>query len=191
MSEQERLHFWTKALNLAGFKVVHERRDTPSDPVRFTVVPVADTVTCPHCSAKCDNVHRRHDSKPIKDLPLGEQAIELIVRTPQFHCLNCGAFFTLKYNVFAPGTHATQRFLDYAVRLIRFSDIANVAALLGVPENTMIRWYYDYVERQQQAPDADLKPITSIGIDELSLKKSTGSSPPESSTTAMGESSRC
>ena len=37
MSEFHQLAFWTKALNLPGFKVVHERRDTPSDPVRFTV----------------------------------------------------------------------------------------------------------------------------------------------------------
>jgi len=66
--------------------------------------------------------------------------------------------------------------LKQAARLIRFSDIANVAEFFGVAENSLSRWYYDYVERQQQAPPANLKPIKSIGIDELSLKKSTGSS---------------
>src|SRR5438270_505422 len=39
MTEQERLAFWTNALNLPGFRVVHERRDGPNDPVSFTVVP--------------------------------------------------------------------------------------------------------------------------------------------------------
>jgi len=71
---------------------------------------------------------------------------------------------------------ATERSLGQAARLIRFSDVANAAAFLGVPEKNLQRWYYDYVERQAQKPPTDLKPIQSLGIDELSLKKSTGSS---------------
>jgi hypothetical protein len=47
MSEQERLAFWSTALNLSEFRVVHERRDTPSDPVRFTVVPRQEIGVCP------------------------------------------------------------------------------------------------------------------------------------------------
>jgi transposase len=176
MSEQERLAFWTKALNLPGFRVVHERRDTPGDPVRFTVMPNQEVGACPGCGHASDSVHRRHDSSPIKDLPLSEQPVDLIFRTPQFHCERCDLFFTLRYAAFAPGAHATERFLAQAAKLIRFSDIANAAAFFGVAENTLTRWYYDYVERQQKAAPADLKPIKSIGIDELSLKKSTGSS---------------
>jgi len=176
MSEQDRLAFWTKALNLPGFRIVHERRDTPSDPVFFTVVPVGDVAACPHCGHACDTVHRRHDSKPIKDLSLGPQAIELIVRTPGFKCERCESFFTPSYAAIAPGTHATERFLEQAARLIRFSDVANVAAFFSVPENTLARWYYDYVDRQQQTPPPNLKPIPSLGIDELSQKKSTASS---------------
>jgi transposase len=175
MSEQERLAFWTKALNLAEFRVVHERRDTPGDPVRFTVVPRQEVGVCPACGHASDSVHRRHDSSPIRDLPLSDQPVDLIFRTPQLHCERCGAFFTPSYAAFAPGAHATERFLAQAARLIRFSDVAN-AAFFGVAESTLTRWYYDYVERQQKAPPADLKPIKSIGIDELSLKKSIGSS---------------
>jgi hypothetical protein len=66
--------------------------------------------------------------------------------------------------------------LEQAAKLIRFSDIANVAAFLGLPEKTLEGWYYDYVQRQTQQPPADLKPIKSLGIDELSLKKSTDNS---------------
>src|SRR6266566_4755337 len=165
MSEQDRLDFWTKALNLPGFRVVHERRDTPSDPVCFTVVPTQEVASCPHCGHACDSVHRRHDSKPIKDLPIGPQAVELIARTQQYECHRCGLFFTPSYPAIAPGAHATERFLEHAARMIRFSDIANVAEFFAVAENTLTRWYYDYVERQQQTPPANLKPITCIGID--------------------------
>lgn len=176
MSDQDRLAFWTKALNLAGFRVVHERRLAPDDPVCFTVVPEEEVAVCPHCGHACASVQRRHDSKPIKDLPLGPQPVELVVRTPQFACDRCTAFFTPCYPAIAPGAHATERFLEQAARLIRFADLANAAAFLAVPENTLARWYYAYVERQPQAAVANLKPIQSIGLDELSLKKSTAGS---------------
>ena len=112
----------------------------------------------------------------MRDLPIGPQAVNLIVRTPQFRCDRCESYFTPGSPAIAPGAHATERFLEQAARLIRFSDIANVAEFFAVPPNSLARWYYDFVERQQKTPPAKLKPIESIGIDELSLKKSIASS---------------
>jgi transposase len=171
MSEQDRLEFWTRALNLPGFEVVHERRDTPADPLRLTVAPQMPLGLCGGCRRATDRVQRTHESQPVKDLPIGPQAVELIVRTYQFHCPHCDRYFTPRYAALAEGAHATGRFLEQAAKLIRFSDIANAAAFLGVPEKNLQRWYYDYVERQAQNPPADLKPIKSLGIDELSQKK--------------------
>jgi transposase len=176
MTEQEHLDFWTKVLNLPDFRVVHEGCDSPNDPISFTVVPAEDVACCPGCGHACATVHRRHDSKPIRDLPLGPQVVNLIVRTPQFCCDRCENYFTPRYPAIAPGAHATERFLEQAARLIRFSDIANAAEFFAVPPNSLARWYYDSVERQQQTSPTQLKPITSIGIDELSLKKSIASS---------------
>jgi hypothetical protein len=97
--------------------------------------------------------------------------------TPQYECERCERFFTPSYPAVAEGAHATERFLAHCARLIDFADIANVAGLFGVPKRTMARWYYDYIQRRQQHPlPAPLKPIESIGIDELSQKKSTDSS---------------
>ena len=63
-----------------------------------------------------------------------------------------------------------------AVLILSIPLAGTFAALAS--RNTLARWYYDYIERQQKAPPANLRPIESIGIDELSLKKSTGSSWP-------------
>ena len=176
MSEQPGLSWWTKQLRLEGYQVVSERRDTPTDPVRLTVSATLAVGLCPGCHRPTDVVHRRLDSDPIRDLPHGPQAVELILRSAQFSCQRCDRYFTPACPHVAPGAHATERFLERAARLIRFSDIANAAAFLGVPEKTLERWYYDYVERRAQQPPAGLKPIKSLGVDELSLKKSTGSS---------------
>lgn len=176
MAESQRLCLLTALLNLPEFKVVHEQRLTPSDPVQFTVIPQIRAAVCLHCGRTCTKVNRTNESK-LKDLPLGEQSVELIVRTYQFECEHCESYFTPHFSCFAPGAHATQRFLVQIARWIAISDIANVARMFGIPERTLGNWYYDHIERQMQQPSSpDVKPIKCLGIDELSLKKNIGSS---------------
>ncbi len=174
MSEQDQLDFWTELLHLEGFRVVHVRIDTPADPLRLTVIPTTPLGLCPHCQRTCDAIHRRHESGPVRDLAVGSQAVELVVRTYQFSCPHCQRFFTPPALAIASGAHATERFLEQAARLIRFSDIANAAAFLGVPEKTLERWYYEYVERQRQVPTDTPRPIQQLGIDELRLTHGSG-----------------
>lgn len=179
MCERDRLAFWTNLLNLDGFQVVHEQLDCPDEPRRFTVIPKAAVGLCPHCGQPSGNVHRRTESDRVHDLPIGERAVELTIRVHQFWCAGCDRAFTPPTPFLAPGGHATERFLEQARQLVAFGDIANAAAFLKVPESSLARWYYDYLERRQQQPGGPApKPIRQLGIDELSLKKSTASSSP-------------
>jgi hypothetical protein len=61
--------------------VVHVRRDTPADPVRLTITPAHPVGVCPACHRSCATVHRRSESDPVRDLPFGPQAVELVIRT--------------------------------------------------------------------------------------------------------------
>ena len=176
MSANDPLLFWTQLLRLEGFAVVHVQQDTPTQPVRLTLLPNTAVSVCPQCQHACDAIHRRYQSDAVKDLPLGPQPVELTIRTHQFACSHCGHFFTPPSPGFVRGAHATERFLEQAARLIRFSDITNAAAFLGVAEKTLEKWYYDYVERQRQTPHVPLQPIRQLGIDELALKKKSASS---------------
>ena len=176
MTTQDRLDFWTTTLRLEGLHVVYHHLGSPSDPLRFTLLPAVAVGVCPHCAKPTDKVHRRHESARVADLPIGTQAVELTIRTYQYHCPTCDSYFTPPTPGLAPEGHATDRFLTRAAHLIRISDIANAAGFLSVPEKTLQRWYYDYVERQRTNPTAATKPIRQLGIDELSLKKSTGNS---------------
>src|SRR3954451_19936568 len=103
MSENDLLTFWTQFLRLNGFRVVHVCTDRPSDPVRLTVIPTTDVALCPQCHRPCDTIHRRSQSDPVNDLPLGPNPVELIIRTYQFSCPHCNSFFTPPSSVFAPG----------------------------------------------------------------------------------------
>jgi len=169
MSEHDQLDFWTQLLHLDDYHVVHIRKDTPADPIRLTLLPNWPVGFCPRCRRASDHIHRRSASQTVKDLDLQEQSVELIIRTYQFACPHCGHFFTPVPDFWVSGAHATERFLEHAARLIRISDIANAAAFLGVPEKTLEKWYYDYVERQRRTPPTPCGPITHIGIDELTV----------------------
>ena len=179
MCERDQLAFWTKLLNLVDFQVVHEELTASDEPRHFTLIPKTPVGLCPHCGEVCEAIHRRTESDRVHDLPIGERAVELTVRIYQYWCVTCDRAFTPPTPFLAPGGHATERFLEQARKLIDFGDIANAAAFLKVSESSLGRWYYDYLERRQQSPVSPaVKPIRQLGIDELSLKKSTGSSSP-------------
>ena len=110
----------------------------------------------------------------MRDLPLADRAVELRVRVAQFWCSPCGRGFTPPIPELVEEAHATERFLARAAEFIRHGDVTRTAEFLRVPGKTLERWYYAWVECQRDTTPA--APITRIGIDELSLKKSTGSS---------------
>ena len=166
---------WTVALNLEGVEVVEAEVDDPQRQVRLTVVPPWPVAVCPHCGEVSTQIHQTRDVAGVHDLPVADRAVTLTVRVSQFWCGRCGRAFTPKLPAVAEGTHATERFLARAAELIRFGDITQVAAFLRVPATSLERWYYAWVERQART---EAQPITSVGIDELSLKKNTGSSWP-------------
>ena len=167
---------WTTALNLSRFEVVAATIEQAEQTIRLTVVPRHPVAVCPHCGGVCGEVHQTRDLEGVRDLPLADRAVELRVRVAQFWCSPGGRGFTPPVPGLAEGTHATERFLARAAELIRHGDVARAAQFLRVPEKTLQRWYYDWVERQQQTTSTSAQPITRIGIDELSLKKSTGNS---------------
>ena len=171
MSSEE---VWTTALNLSGFEVVAVRVEQAERTMRLTVVPKVPVAVCPHCGGVCEEVHQTRDLDGVRDLPLADRAVELRVRVAQFWCSLCGRGFTPPVPELVEGAHATERFLARAAELIRHGDVTRAAQFLRVPEKTLERWYYAWVERRRDTTPA--APIMRIGIDELSLKKSTGSS---------------
>jgi transposase len=144
-------------------------------PVRLTVVAHWPVAVCPHCGQVSTQIHQTRERDGIDDLPLADRAVRLVVRGPQFWCGPCARAFTPQLPEVAEGAHATERFLARAAELIRLGDMTQTAAFLRGPATSLERWYDAWVERQAQAA---AQPIPSLGIDEVSLKKSTGSSSP-------------
>lgn len=164
-------------LGLEGFEVV----EITSDRIKKThVVAMVSTMMaapCGGCGATSSDRHACHERR-VADLPCYGWQTELVITLFQFKCTACGKFFTPQYpSVLANGPHATERLLERLAELATFSDISSASRFLGIAEKTAEDWYYDYLRRKQKQPAKDLKPIRSMGIDELSLKKDTGNSP--------------
>lgn len=167
----------TKLLQFEGWEVVFQRREEDQKIWRFTVLPQHSVAVCPHCGELTNEVHDTRDRDDVRDLPIGEYQVLLRLRVFRFKCLSCKHTFTPPSASVAEGAHATERFLERCAELIRTGDVANAAAFFRLPEKTLERWYYAYVQRRQEKPQP-LQPITSMGIDELSLKKGIAVSSP-------------
>jgi transposase len=167
----------TELLDLDGFEVVEAASDRGAKLRRLTVVPTAEMAgLCPDCGAATADRHACRDVE-VADLPLGGWRTELVVRLWQFECGRCGRYFTPRHAALAPDAHATERFLDRLAEWATHADVSAAARFLGVAEKTAERWYYRHLERRRrQAPAKDPQPVRSLGIDELSLKKDSGSS---------------
>jgi transposase len=165
----------TSLLDLDEFEVVESTWGRRQRLRRFTLVPRTAVGLCPHCRGVTDERHACHD-RVIADLPMGGHRVELVVRLWQFHCRACDKYFTPRLAALAEGAHATERLLERLAELASRSDVATAARFFGIPEKTVEGWYYPYLERKRKEPAPHLQPVRSLGIDELSLKKSTGNS---------------
>jgi transposase len=166
----------TSLLNLDEFEVVESTWDRRAKLRRFILVPKTAVGLCPHCHFLSDDRHACRD-RVIADLPMGGQRVELVVQLWQFDCDGCKKFFTPRFAALAEGAHATERLLERLAELVSHGDIAAAARFFAIPEKTVEGWYYAYVERKRREPAPHLEPVRSLGIDELSLKKDTASSP--------------
>lgn len=167
---------WTELLDLDGFEVADVASDRAGKLRRLTVIATSIAELCPHCGMASSERHACHD-RQVMDLPLGGWKSQLVVRLFQFRCERCDKFFTPRHAALAEGAHATERFLGRLAEYAGHGDVSTAARFMGVAEKTAEHWYYDYLERRRQGSAAkELLPICSLGIDELSLKKDTGSS---------------
>src|SRR5579863_4405628 len=124
LQESTAAEFWDGVLGLEEFEVVSYAFDGERKVRRMTVVPRVGAAACPDCKHASDSVHQTRDREWIHDLPIGERAVQLAVRVPQFWCFTCNRAFTPVFQSLAEGTHATERFLKRCAELVRVSDVA-------------------------------------------------------------------
>jgi len=123
------------------------------------------------CCSGCGRATRLlHDlqERRVRDLPVFECCVELIVPRVRVACESCGPKLE-RLNWLAPYARVTQRLAESVARLCRVASILHVARFFGLDWKTVKAC--DYASLQQQLGPVDLDGITVIALDEFAIQK--------------------
>ena len=128
--------------------------------------------TCPHCGHEAEvNLRLKNEVLVIRDLDLFGQPSFWAYQPPMHQCPNpkCHQRTQLPTPFKRPHVTYTLRFEEYVLEMLVGSSVEDVARRLSISAETVENILAHQLDGQQAIPpDAE---ITSLGFDELSLKK--------------------
>jgi transposase len=123
--------------------------------------------TCNSCQKPTSNFksYRTHN---LRDLDMSGREVHLKVRVKQFHCTDCGCYFTQQIPFADANKSHTRRQEKWIFELSRKQPLSEVGALLNINSKTVERIFYAYT-----LPEGNerYEGVTHLGIDELSWRK--------------------
>jgi transposase len=127
---------------------------------------------CPKCARPSESIYD-HRLVRIKDEPLRNKLVVLLINMRRFYCSDCRKPFTEPISGIGKGRRMTERFrsgICWAAEI--FHDLSRVQRHYDCAADTVYRATYDHLELRRRKR---LYPLPSIiGIDEHSLRKPKG-----------------
>lgn len=125
--------------------------------------------TCPHCGTQSNKVHDRR-KQPLKDLPLRNKPLILVLIKRRFRCLRCHKVFLESYQTIDRYQRMTKRLIHHITRdAIRFT-FKTAAAVNGVSNHTARSLF---VSKAKQLAADKMAPSV-LAMDEFAVKKGKG-----------------
>ena len=122
---------------------------------------------CSGCGASCALIHDCEERR-VRDLPIFEVAVELIVPRLRVVCVQCGA--KLERLAWLEGySRTTTRLAGSIARLCQVMSIRHVARFYRLAWTTVKR--IDFRHLQQELGAVELSDVTVIGMDEFAIQK--------------------
>jgi transposase len=122
---------------------------------------------CSGCGARCVAIHDCEERR-VRDLPIFEFPVELIVPRIRVACPNCGA--KLERLSWLEGySRVTRRLANSAARLCEVMSIRHVAHFYRLAWTTVKR--IDFRHLQRTLGPVELGQVTVIGMDEFAIQK--------------------
>lgn len=134
--------------------------------VRLRPIPGRER-ECSGCGARCVAIHDCEERR-VRDLPIFEFPVELIVPRIRVACPNCGA--KLERLSWLEGySRVTRRLANSAARLCEVMSIRHVAHFYRLAWTTVKR--IDFRHLQHELGPVQLGEVTVIGMDEFAIQK--------------------
>jgi transposase len=144
-----------------------ERRDGQSWCV-LRLQPVTGWLRqCSHCGESTRAVHDQQERR-VRDLPIFEHRVELIVPRLRVACARCGPKLE-RLSWLEPYARVTRRLGESVAQLCRVASIRHVASFFGLDWKTVKD--LDFASLQRQLGPIDLDGLEVIGMDEFAIQK--------------------
>ncbi len=122
---------------------------------------------CPYCSSDV-KIKQYRVRKLSHVMGYGYDTI-LMVRTPQFHCVNCGKTSMAEFSPARPYVGYTKEFEKWILRLLMDKNVTKASEEASV--GRWITWDILAYRVKESLPQFDLSDVSAITIDETSFKK--------------------
>jgi len=154
----------------AGYDVVHAQQDCRGGQswwvLRLQAVP-GWLRQCSECGESTRAVHD-HSERRVRDLPIFEHRVELIVPRLRVACDGCGPKLE-RLPWLEPYARVTRRLGDSVAKLCRVASIRHVAQFFGLDWKTVKA--LDFASLQRELGPVDLDGLQVIGMDEFAIQK--------------------
>lgn len=122
---------------------------------------------CSHCGESTRAVHDWQERR-VRDLPLFEHRVELLVPRVRVACPRCGPKLE-RLSWLQPYARVTRRLGESVAQLCRVASIRHVASFFGLDWKTVKE--LDYANLERQLGPVDLDGLEVIGMDEFAIQK--------------------
>ena len=163
-------HPITRLGGWAGYEVVEdwqERRGGKSWCVLRLEAVTGWLRQCSHCGESTRAVHDQQERR-IRDLPIFEYRVELVVPRVRVACARCGPRLE-RLSWLEPYARLTRRLGESVAQLCRVASIRHVASFFGLDWKTVKD--LDFASLQHQLGPVDLDGLEVIGMDEFAIQK--------------------
>ena len=123
-------------------------------------------IRCPECDSY-KIIFKGTKTRHFKSVPIGKKQIILVVVIQRIKCKECDCIKQIKLGFADPKKSYTHSFARYALELLKFSTINDVARHLHISWDTIKEIQKDYLKKHFNKPN--LSGLTQIAIDEISI----------------------
>jgi transposase len=148
---------------------IFEIKTSPGYGLTFFLEKVSDFEICPKCAQKCFAAYD-HRIVAIKDSPLRNANVLIIVRKRRFKCPRCEKVFTEPLQGVRKGARTTERFRkELSVAAMKYASLSDVQTDFACSTSTIYKVFYQHLARLKRQWSYPLPKV--IGIDEHSFSR--------------------
>lgn len=154
-----------QAFGVQGFQL--KKTEFKNGNVIFHLSQDRHSLRCPECKSS-HVVCRGKRDRTFRSIPIGNKKTFIVAPHQRVECSECGCIRYVRFNFAEPKKQHTRAFRRYALSLLKFSTIKDVANHLGTGWDLIKDIDKSSLKRLEKP---SLKKVTQIAIDEIYLGK--------------------